>query len=68
VVDQLRSGLRGPILEPGEARLDVLALRMAIEVAAASAGFRGIPVLDARQWPEPRAGIAASRARWADLR
>lgn len=63
LVDLLRSGLRGPILEPGESRLDALAVRMAIEVS----GFAGLPVLDARQWQEPRRGIVDSARRWAQL-
>jgi hypothetical protein len=63
LVDLLRSGLRGPILEPGESRLDALAVRMAIEVSS----FAGLPVLDARQWQEPRRGIADSARRWAQL-
>lgn len=63
LVDLLRSGLRGPILEPGESRLDALAVRMAIEVS----GFAGLPILDARQWQEPRRGIADSSARWSQL-
>ncbi|MEY3143170.1 MAG: hypothetical protein RLY21_1663 [Planctomycetota bacterium] len=63
LVDLLRSGLRGPILEPGESRLDALAVRMAIEIS----GFAGLPVLDARQWQEPRQGIADSARRWAQL-
>ena len=56
-------GVRGPILEPGESRLDALAVRMAIEVSS----FAGLPVLDARQWQEPRRGIADSARRWAQL-
>lgn len=60
VVDQLRSGLRGPIGLRGEARLDVLAYRIAIDVA----GFRGLPVVDCRQWSDPRAGAEASLAAW----
>jgi hypothetical protein len=63
LVDLLRSGLRGPILEPRASRLDALALRIALEVA----GFRGLPVVDARQWGDPAEGIAASIARWREL-
>jgi hypothetical protein len=63
VVDLLRSGLRGPILERGESRLDALAVRMAIETS----GFAGLPILDARQWQEPARGIADSAQRWAQL-
>ena len=63
LVDLLRSGLRGPILEPAESRLDALAVRMALEVS----GFAGLAVLDARQWQEPRRGILDSARRWARL-
>ncbi|MFM7135022.1 MAG: hypothetical protein ACKO0W_11970 [Planctomycetota bacterium] len=63
LVDLLRSGLRGPILEPRASRLDALALRIALEVA----GFRGLPVVDARQWADPAEGIAASIERWREL-
>lgn len=60
VVDQLRSGLRGPIGCPGDARLDVLAFRIALE----SSGFAGLPVIDARQWADPRGGVRQSVAAW----
>jgi hypothetical protein len=56
LVDLLRSGMRGPLLEPGESRLDVLGVRVAVEVS----GFAGLPVLDARQWHEPRRGLVES--------
>jgi sugar phosphate isomerase/epimerase len=66
VVDLLRSGLRGPILEPRESRLDVLALKAALSL---SDGARSMPaaVVDARQWSDARAGITASIARWISL-
>jgi len=72
VVDLLRSGLRGPILERGESRLDAGALRMALELAEPLAGTAGgagriLAVLDARQWTNPREGVAASVARWRAL-
>lgn len=60
VDDLLRSGLRGPIGVRGESRLDVMAFRVAIDVA----GFRGLPVVDCRQWPDPRAGILQTLAAW----
>jgi sugar phosphate isomerase/epimerase len=60
LVDFLRSGLRGPIGEPGEARLDVDALRATLDVV----GWRGSVVVDARQWRTPLAGIEASLERW----
>jgi sugar phosphate isomerase/epimerase len=60
VVDQLRSGLRGPIGSRGDGRLDVLAYRIALEAS----GFAGLPVIDARQWADPRGGVGQSVAAW----
>ena len=60
VVDLLRSGMRGPIGTPAEARLDVLAFRVAIEVG----GFRGLPVIDCRQWSEPLEGVRQCADAW----
>ncbi|MFM7261939.1 MAG: hypothetical protein ACKO3W_15215 [bacterium] len=67
VVDLLRSGLRGPILEPRESRLDALAVRMACEIAPAARDGRPIAIVDARQWTDPRGGIERSIARWRAL-
>lgn len=72
VVDLFRSGLRGPILERGESRLDAHALRTALDLAQPSAALcdgaaRVMPVLDARQWTSPREGVAASAERWRAL-
>ncbi len=61
LVDCFRSGLRGPILEPGEARLDVTAYRVAVELS----GLRRPLVVDARQWRDPLAGLIASIERWS---
>jgi sugar phosphate isomerase/epimerase len=60
VVDQLRSGLRGPIGLRGDSRLDPLAFRIALDTA----GFRGLPVVDCRQWTDPRAGAEACLDAW----
>lgn len=60
VVDLLRSGMRGPVGVSGESRLDALAYRVAVEVA----GYRGLPVVDCRQWNDPRAGVLGSMAAW----
>ncbi|MEY3022179.1 MAG: hypothetical protein RIS86_1377 [Planctomycetota bacterium] len=60
VVDLLRSGMRGPIGRRGESRLDVAALRVALGIG----GFRGLPVVDARQWLAPLDGLAASIDCW----
>ena len=67
VVDLLRSGLRGPILEPRESRLDALAVRMACEIAPAARDGRPIAIVDARQWTDPRGGIERSIVRWRAL-
>jgi hypothetical protein len=63
VVDLLRSGMRGPIGEPGGARLDAMAYRLAIEMS----GFRGLPVIDCRQWQAPLQGVRLCAARWVAL-
>lgn len=60
LADLQRSGLRGPILEPGEARLDLLAYRVALDLAA----VRRPLVADARQWRDPLGGLAATLDRW----
>lgn len=63
LVDLGRSGLRIPILEPRESRLDALALRISLE----SAGFNRLPVVDARQWTDPARGLAVVLDRWSAL-
>jgi len=63
VVDLLSSGMRGPIGEPSGSRLDAMAWRLALEMS----GFRGLPVIDARQWTQVRPGILATVERWAAL-
>ena len=60
VVDLLRSGMRGPVGSSGESRLDALAYRIALEMA----GFHGLPVIDARQWIDPHAGVVVSAEAW----
>lgn len=60
LVDCFRSGLRGPILEPGESRLDVTAYRVALECV----GFHRPLVVDARQWRDPLRGLIATIERW----
>ncbi|MDI9403588.1 MAG: hypothetical protein QM516_06925 [Limnohabitans sp.] len=66
IVDLLRSGLRGPILEPRESRLDCIALKAALSLAE---GSQSVPsaVVDARQWADPRSGITASINRWMSI-
>lgn len=63
VVDLLRSGLRGPVEEPGASRLDTLGYRVALEVA----GFRGLPVIDCRQWTDVQRGVMDTAKRWTAL-
>lgn len=63
LVDLGRTGLRAPILEPRESRLDALALRIALDAVA----FPRSPVVDARQWAEPAQGLAAALSRWSAL-
>lgn len=63
VVDLSRSGMRGPIEQPGASRLDAMAYRVALELA----GFRGLPVIDCRQWADARFGVRESAQRWMDL-
>jgi hypothetical protein len=63
VVDLLRSGLRGPIGEQGGSRLDAMAYRLALELS----GFRGLPVIDCRQWQAPLQGARLCATRWIAL-
>lgn len=60
VVDLLRTGHRGP-LGDSDGQLDVTEYRVALE----SAGCTALPVIDARQWTEPRAGALRSLAVWS---
>ncbi len=58
--DLLRSGLRGPIAEPGNARLDDFRLA----VAAMAAGYERPVVIDTRQWSGPWSGVLSTIERW----
>lgn len=60
LVDLLRSGHRGPVGDPSDGRLDVLAYR----VALSAAGWDGPVVLDARRWAAPWEGVLRSREVW----
>lgn len=62
--DLLTSGLRGPIGDAREGRLDVLAYK----VAAALAGLDRPLVVDARQWSDPWAGLIQTLDAWATAR
>jgi sugar phosphate isomerase/epimerase len=58
--DLLTSGLRGPIGDAQEGRLDVLAYKVAAGLAPA-----GRPVVvDARQWTDPWAGLRQTHEAW----
>lgn len=59
ISDLSRTGMRMPPGDPG-GRLDLLALRVAIELA----GTGGLPVIDARQWVEPMDGVGRALAAW----
>jgi len=61
IVDLLRSGMRGPVGVAGESRLDVLGYRVALEMA----GLARFPVIDARQWVDPHAGIISTVHAWS---
>lgn len=63
LVDLQRSGLRGPILEPRESRLDALELRASLDAVA----FDRMLVVDARQWNDPRASLERVLERWNAL-
>lgn len=63
LVDLTRSGMRGPPDGGPGSRLDLLSFRIALETA----GFRGLPVIDARQWVDPHAGAAACVRAWQAL-
>lgn len=60
--DLLRTGMRGAVGSGGQSRLDVLAYRIALETA----NFTRLPVIDARQWLDPHAGVLASLRAWSD--
>jgi hypothetical protein len=60
IVDLLSSGMRGPPGEPAGARLDLAALAAALALGGASPPC----CADARQWADPRAGLACTLARW----
>ncbi len=62
LVDLQRTGHRGPVMEPGMSRLDALALAATL----ATIGFRAHPVVDARGWADPAAGMQATLERWCE--
>lgn len=60
--DLLRSGLRGPIGDSQEGRLDVEAYRIALSVI----GYSHPVVVDARQWANPWIGLEQTQRVWED--
>lgn len=62
LVDLLRSGMRGPIGNSGDGRLDVAAYKIALAVC----GYQKPMVIDARQWSEPWHGVEQTMNAWAD--
>lgn len=60
IVDLLASGMRGPPGEPSGARLDLAAFAASLALGGAAPPC----CADARQWVDPRAGLAVTRARW----
>ncbi len=60
VCDLLHTGMRGPIGEASEGRLNVLEYKVALSVS----GYRRAVVADARQWPEPWSGLERTAAYW----
>jgi sugar phosphate isomerase/epimerase len=60
--DLLSTGLRGPIGDPDDGRLDVLAYHVALSVA----GYARPVVVDARQWAHPWDGLARTREAWTE--
>lgn len=60
VCDLFTSGLRGPIGDRQEGRLNVLEY----QVALASAGYSRAVVLDARQWRDVPQGLQQSKLEW----
>ncbi len=63
LADLDRGGLRSPLGESvGERRLDPVRYRVALEVA----GFRGLVVIDPRQWRDPRGGVLQTARLWME--
>lgn len=60
LVDLLTTGLRGPIGDRQEGRLDATGYRVALSVV----GYARPVVVDARQWLHPWEGLERTRLRW----
>lgn len=62
LADLDRGGLRTPVGDAIEGRLDVVRYRVGLEVA----GVRRLVVIDPRQWSDPIAGVRRSAAAWTE--
>ena len=60
VSDLLSSGLRAPLGDREEGRLDVTAYQVALSIA----GYSAPVVADARQWPDPWGGLERTSQIW----
>ena len=61
LVDLLQSGMRGPVGERGDARLDVQALRAVLSLRGTDDALSSVPiVIDARGWTDPWSGVEQS--------
>ncbi len=58
--DLLRSGMRGPVGDKAEGRLDVMAYRRALSVG----GYARPVVVDTRQWSDPWVGLDQTKRVW----
>ncbi len=58
--DLLRSGMRGPVGDKTEGRLDVMAYRLALSVG----GYKRPVVVDTRQWNDPWGGLEQTKLVW----
>lgn len=62
LADLDRGGLRAPVGDPIDGRLDVVRYRVGLEVA----GFGGLVAIDPRQWADPLAGVRRSAHAWTE--
>ena len=62
LADLDRGGLRSPVGDPSQGRLDVVRYRVGLEVA----GVRALVVIDHRQWSDPIAGVRRSAEAWTE--
>jgi len=58
--DLLRSGMRGPVGDKADGRLEVMAYRAALSVG----GYARPVVVDTRQWSDPWGGLEQTKRAW----